>query len=334
MVLLNATPWKAPAMGREDAFFHYLPVNDETATSGVYVTGAGRVTIRPGESYPPAGHPTLYQFDWLRGRTLPEFQFVLVTDGAGEFESEATGHVEVEGAALFFVFPGVWHRYRPAPKIGWTERWLSCNGELLHRLFDIGMFKASFAVAKPRDPLRLAADYDELLDAMHRHQVHHQAVLTFRAMRIISAAIGQRIEDALTAGAFPNNQSALCVDDPIVQRALEIIWSQSPHPMSVGDIARQLPVTRRTLDRRFVEATGHSVLEEINTCRLIRAKRLLEETDLPVKTVAHLAGFSSTERMRVLFVERAGMSPTAYRVRAVGTGRKESNGVQTQQPRE
>jgi transcriptional regulator GlxA family with amidase domain len=46
---------------------------------------------------------------------------------------------------------------------------------------------------------------------------------------------------------------------------------------------------------------------------LSRAKRLLEETDEPVKTVAHLAGFSSTERMRVLFVEREGKSPTEYR---------------------
>jgi transcriptional regulator GlxA family with amidase domain len=103
------------------------------------------------------------------------------------------------------------------------------------------------------------------------------------------------------------------VDDPLVRQALAIIWSHGDHPLSVADIARQLPVTRRTLDRRFAEATGHSVLEEINTCRLSRAKRLLEQTDLPVKNVARLAGFSSTERMRVLFVERVGMSPTDYR---------------------
>jgi transcriptional regulator GlxA family with amidase domain len=103
------------------------------------------------------------------------------------------------------------------------------------------------------------------------------------------------------------------VDDPLVKKALEIIWSPSDHPLSVADIARQLPVTRRTLDRHFADATGHSVLEEINTCRLTRAKGLLEETDLPVKNVARLSGFSSTERMRVLFLERVGMSPTDYR---------------------
>jgi transcriptional regulator GlxA family with amidase domain len=130
-----------------------------------------------------------------------------------------------------------------------------------------------------------------------------------------------------TFGAFPENQAVRGVDDAVVKKALEIIWSHSSPPLSVGDIARQLPVTRRTLDRRFVEATGHSVLEEINTCRLSRAKRLLIETDLPVKNVTHLAGFTSTERMRVLFVEREGMSPTAYRRRAGGVQPAESGNV-------
>ena len=315
MVLLSTASGKGPAMDHADAFFHYLPVNEETRACGMYVTGAGRVVVHAGENYPPIDHPTLYRFEWPRGRILPEFQLMLITDGAGEFESAATGHVEFEGATLIVVFPGIWHRYRPLPHVGWTERWFNCNGELLHRLFDIGMFGPNLAVSKPRDPTRLAADFDEMLDAIYRHSVYHPSVLTFQAMRIVSAAIGQRVEEALNSGSFPKSQSALYVDDPIVQKALEIIWSHSHQPISVSDIARQLPVTRRTLDRRFVEATGHTVLEEINTCRLIRAKRLLEETELPVKSVAHLAGFSSSERMRVLFVEREGMSPTVFRRR-------------------
>jgi transcriptional regulator GlxA family with amidase domain len=130
-----------------------------------------------------------------------------------------------------------------------------------------------------------------------------------------------------TFEAFPENQAVRGVDDAVVKKALEIIWSHGTPPLSVGDIARQLPVTRRTLDRRFVEATGHSVLEEINMCRLSRAKRLLIETDLPVKNVAHVAGFTSTERMRVLFVEREGMSPTVYRRRAGGVQPAESGNV-------
>jgi AraC-like DNA-binding protein len=314
-------------MSREDTFFHYLPVNEETMSWGIYVTGAGRAVVRPGEKYPPSGHPTLYQFDWSRGRTLPEFQLVLISDGAGEFESEATGHVRFEGVALFIVFPGVWHRFRPSPELGWSERWVSFNGEMVDQLFNVDLVTPSAAVMRPRDPNRLAVEFDEILDRIRRRSLGHPALLAFQALRVISDAVAQRVEDAIDSGNLPRSRAGTYCDDPIVQRALEIIWTHGHCPMSVSDIARQLPVTRRTLDRRFVEATGRSVLEEINACRLSRAKRLLTETELPVKMVAHLAGFNSTERMRVLFVERVGTSPTLYRKSAAKSRPGKQNGA-------
>jgi transcriptional regulator GlxA family with amidase domain len=157
-----------------------------------------------------------------------------------------------------------------------------------------------------------------MLAGVRGQAAQHPSILTFQALSIISDAVSHRIEDAQCAGAVPTDADAQSrLADPIVQRALELIWTHSHFPMSVSDIARQLPVTRRTLDRRFVEATGHSVLDEINACRLSRAKRLLAETELPVKTVARLAGFSSTERLRVTFVEREGISPTIFRKQAM-----------------
>jgi len=315
-------------MCAQDAFFHYLPVNEETMSWGMYVTGAGRVTVASGDKYPPSNHPALYSFDWLRGRTLPEFQLLLITHGAGEFESKATGHVEFDEPTLIFLFPGVWHRYRPCAKVGWTERWFSFNGEMLHRIFELSSFGPKLAVTQAHDWERLAADFDKLIDAIHEYSARHPAVLTFQAMGLIADVVAQRLDDAVAAGTVPKVKPTGFVDDLIVRKAMEIIWTHSHYPMSVGDIARQLPVTRRTLDRRFVEATGRSVLEEINTCRLSRAKRLLAETDQPVKAVAHLAGFSSTERMRVLFVEREGVSPAAYRKRIMQShpgGRKNSH---------
>jgi AraC-like DNA-binding protein len=327
MILLSHTVRKDPAMSREDTFFHYLPVNEETMSWGIYVTGAGRAVIRPGEKYPPSGHPTLYQFDWSRGRTLPEFQLVLITDGAGEFESEATGLVRFEGVALLIIFPGVWHRFRPSTNVGWSERWISFNGEMLDQLFNVDLLKPGVAVTRPRDPKRLAEEFDEVLDRIRNRSLGHPALLAFQALRIISDTVAQRVEDAVDSGNMPRSRAGSYRDDPIVQRAIEIIWTHGNFPTSVSDIARQLPVTRRTLDRRFVEATGHSVLEEINTCRLSRAKRLLTETELPVKTVAHLAGFNSTERMRVLFVEREGTSPTSYRKNAAKSRPGRPNGA-------
>ena len=143
--------------------------------------------------------------------------------------------------------------------------------------------------------------------------MQHSVLLSLQALGLISDTVAHRVNNTSLPGDVPRISDDAPHKDPIVEQALELVWSHCHYPLSVSDIARQLPVTRRTLDRRFAESVGHSVLEEINMCRLSRAKRLLLETTLPVKTVAHLAGFSSTERMRVAFVEREGLSPTSFR---------------------
>lgn len=293
-------------------FFRYLPVDEASMRWGAYVTGAGRVTISPCEEYPPRGYPALYDFDWQRGRTLPEFQIILVSEGSGEFESEKTGRVEFHDSALMLLFPDVWHRYRPLSKVGWTERWISFNGELVHRLMNIGCIDPHLALTKPRNVERLTNVFENLLDRILLHSVQLSVQLSLQVLDLISDAVAHRVNNPSMAAERRMNEDSSSMD-PIVGQALELIWSHCHHGLTVSDIARQLPTTRRTLDRKFAEAMGHSVLEEINFCRLNRAKRLLLETSLPIKTVAYLAGFSNAERMRVVFVTRENISPTAFR---------------------
>ena len=94
-------------MENDQGFYHYLPVNDQAMQWGFYITGVGRGVIAPGQPYPPVAHPQLYDFNWRQGRTLPEFQLVLLTEGSGEFESQATGLQTFDDAVLFFLTPGM-----------------------------------------------------------------------------------------------------------------------------------------------------------------------------------------------------------------------------------
>ena len=295
-------------------FHHYLPVSDDAMNWGAYLTSAGWTTIAAKQAYPPKGHPAVYQFDWRRGRVLPEFAMVFVARGRGEFESEPTGRVEFQSPTLLFLFPGVWHRYRPLPSVGWEERWICFNGEIAHRLANLGLIATDRAVAPLKETARLKEQFDDLLERVRAHPVQHSILLSLHGLGLIADAL-----ESTAPGAGAEIDAAIRstvgsgLDDPITRQAMEIIWTHSHRPISVSDIARQLPVTRRTLDRRFAASTGRTVLDEINACRVSRAKRLLVETTLPIKSVSYLAGFSSVERMRVLFVEQEGASPSVYR---------------------
>jgi LacI family transcriptional regulator len=101
------------------------------------------------------------------------------------------------------------------------------------------------------------------------------------------------------------------VDDPVVSAALKAIWSR---PGNVSSILSQVPSSRRTLERRFREALGRSVHDEIRRARLERARRLLVETENPLKVVAVKSGFRDAPQFSRDFRSAEGCTPEEYRV--------------------
>ena len=112
--------------------------------------------------------------------------------------------------------------------------------------------------------------------------------------------------------ALPS-EYAHSVDDPIIFKALQIIWNHSYRDFRVEDLTKVLPVTRRTLERKFRETLGYSIVTEVTRCRMERAKHLLANTTLPIKHIALAVGFSGTDWMAKLFNRELGMTPYQYR---------------------
>ncbi|MEQ8848951.1 AraC family transcriptional regulator [Botrimarina sp.] len=290
----------------------YLPQPADAPLKAPRLIGVGRVDVQPGEAYPRRDLPKLYSYEWRAGRTLPEHQVVLLSNASGEFESEALGRVTLLGDALLFLFPGEWHRYRPLAGGGWSERWVALQGDLVGaRLKQAGLAPHN-AVALPDRPGRLRDALDLLIDAVESRPTGG-GPLTPLAFRVLDESVRQATRLPIRAEEPVGNDESE-VEDEIVQRALEIIWNhQHCPPLNVSDVARQLPVTRRTLDRRFADALGRTVLDEITACRISRAKRLLANTDMPIKAVAYRSGFPSRERLRLAFLSHEGMPPSEYR---------------------
>ncbi|MCC6353804.1 MAG: helix-turn-helix domain-containing protein [Verrucomicrobiae bacterium] len=294
-------------------FFHYLPVTDRDMRLGLYVTGAGRSRIRPGAAYPPAGHPDLYDFNWNEGRVLPEFQVILITRGRGEFESRETGRFAIGHNTLLLLFPDTWHRYRPSRASGWQERWISLNGEFAHRMQELGLIAPGRAARRVPETTDLAAAFDRTLDRIHADPMRQSPLMLVGAIELLALAAEFA---APPQDPFPPPAPRYGVTDPLVAAALDLIWTHSHRHISVAQIADRMGVPRRTLERRTAAALGRTVLDEIHRCRLTRAQRLLQETNLPIKMVAYLAGFHDGERLRLLLRQAAGCSPAEYRERA------------------
>lgn len=291
---------------------NYLPVCDNAMRWGIYLTGIGRATTPPNSVYPPEAHPDLYHFRWERGRELPEFAVVLISEGEGVFETRTVRRHPVSAGSLIFLFPGVWHRYRPLRDTGWTERWICFNGELAHRLMDMSLLQVDTPVRQATDPAFLVRCFEELLEKVLVNPARNSVLLSLHALglvgTVLEAVVGMELPSELE---YAGRRAAS--GDAAVSQALMCIWTRGHQAITVEQIAETTGVTQRTLERRFQQSVGHSIIEEVIRCRLNRAKRLLQETEIPVKAVARLAGFPSEQRMRTAFAQREHTSPLRFR---------------------
>src|SRR5579872_5621069 len=85
------------------------------------------------------------------------------------------------------------------------------------------------------------------------------------------------------------------------------------------ELAAELGVSGRHLRRVIEQEFGVTPIELAQTSRLLLAKRLLTDTDLPVTEIAFASGFSSLRRFNALFRERYRLNPTGLR-RTRGAG--------------
>jgi LacI family transcriptional regulator len=113
--------------------------------------------------------------------------------------------------------------------------------------------------------------------------------------------------------ATRRSSEVLALGDQDVVAAVRFIREHAHLPLRVADVLEQVPVGRRTLERRCRLALGWGLGEEIRRGHLVRARRLLAETDLPMKVLAKQAGFSGCCHMAAVFRQELGLTPTAYR---------------------
>ncbi|WP_328333947.1 helix-turn-helix domain-containing protein [Kribbella sp. NBC_00382] len=84
-------------------------------------------------------------------------------------------------------------------------------------------------------------------------------------------------------------------------------------PMSIDDLAARINVSARTLARRFAVQLGMPPGQWLLAQRIARTRALLEETDLPIETIATRVGLSSATNLRRRFYAAVRTTPSAYR---------------------
>jgi LacI family transcriptional regulator len=108
--------------------------------------------------------------------------------------------------------------------------------------------------------------------------------------------------------------NTLAVADRVVAAAARFIREHASDGINVEDVVRETAVCRSVLQRRFKDVFRRTIHDQIVTARLVRAKELLTETDLPLALIAEKSGFRHQEYMGAVFKQRLRTTPARYRI--------------------
>jgi transcriptional regulator GlxA family with amidase domain len=104
-------------------------------------------------------------------------------------------------------------------------------------------------------------------------------------------------------------------EPPRLRDVSTFVLEHLDEPLAVERLAGQVGMSPRTLSRWCREHLGESPAELVRRLRLAEARRLLEETPLPLKAVAARTGLGDQSTLWRAFTHDLGVTPAEYRQR-------------------
>lgn len=179
--------------------------------------------------------------------------------------------------------------------------------------------------AVPEQVAVISADNDEYLCQMAIPSLtsidENAARIGYEAAELLDRMMDGQPPPALRLVVPPRgvvtrqSTDVLAIEDGYVASAMRLIREQACCGLRPRDVVAQVPLSRVALASRFKATVGHTIGAEIQRVQIRRAQQLLAETDLPIKQIAHRAGFHYVEYMTRLFRRLTGQTPAEYRHR-------------------
>ncbi len=210
----------------------------------------------------------------------------------------------LNGRWFWSAWPGPLIAFRPATGTRtWAHRYLAFQGSGVERWKRAGLFPLFPQRAPPG--LDWAARLDDLIGLAARRD-------DLGRRRATNALEGILLELAEARARPPESDNWLST----VTRQLEEWVPQDSHDYQA--LARSLHISVSTLRRQFKRAMAASPHDYLLGLRVAAARRLLAESSIPVKEIAHKLGYKDVFYFSRQFRALAGVAPAAYRRSAQG----------------
>ncbi len=142
---------------------------------------------------------------------------------------------------------------------------------------------------------------------IEQHFSHELAVQCAKAMLIDISQTAQSPYQDLLIGEISS--------DAVVAKAQYWLQTHLQRNIDLAELAKSMGLSQRTLIRRFKTELDQTPSTYLQNIRVEAAKRLLENTVMPLPEVIEQIGYSDVSSFSKLFKQRTGLTPAGYRKR-------------------
>ena len=111
----------------------------------------------------------------------------------------------------------------------------------------------------------------------------------------------------------PNEITATSIDEEFLKRLITVFENHISEPdFSTEQCAREVGMSRSSLNRKLQALTNHSTHEFIRTLRLKRAALLLKKAAGSITEIAYSVGFNNVSHFSKIFRKQFGQLPSDF----------------------
>lgn len=205
---------------------------------------------------------------------------------------------EMTGRWIWTVYPGSWTRIRMINGSKWWEhRFANFASPLPSRWITADIWLTHPQLASPEK------DYESLFDEMIAYSQKLDRGSRMKATNIMEYILLTLAEERAQAARA----------EPWLEKTLQRLDECQDFAPNYTAIARECNMALSSLRRNFKHATGIPIHEHVMRQRMTTARRLLQESDLAIKTIALQLGYRDVHYFTRQFQRLCGATPAAYR---------------------
>ena len=236
------------------------------------------------------------------GRTLSKHAVMYIVRGSGYFEDEITARTAVKAGTVFFLYPGRWHNFDPAPGSVWTEYWALFDGFAVEKLFG--------KIIPSESPLffyGISSSLKQAYESLYAEKRQRDPWVYERSLYLIHSILMQIFLKA-------NMKRAGTVNEFVAEAENAVEYAVEKNmPFDFKEFAENAGIGYEKFRKDFFRQTGASPVNYMTMLKIEKAMEFLSSPAMTIKEISSILGYQDPYYFSRLFKSRKNVSPENFR---------------------